>query len=125
MTDLFTCSYRAFTSAMGQPVVTSCGLPRWRPEAAQWPRCWLLTPTPALFHTEDWAEFEKGYLARLDSIGPAKIARVLERIAREHQAERLILLCHEWEASRCHRGALAGWLLATTGELACELGGPR
>jgi Protein of unknown function, DUF488 len=96
-------------------------LPRWRPEAREWPRCWLLTPTPKLaFHTDDRAEFRRGYLARLEEYGPAKVARTLERIARDHQAERLVLLCHELAPTRCHRGLIAEWLLATTGELITE-----
>jgi len=121
VTELATASYRAFRPGWGTPVVTSLGLPRWRPEAATWPRCWLVTPTPTLFGLDDWAEFEQGYLARLASIGPRKIARVLERIACEYQAERIVLLCHEAGWERCHRGLLASYLLAETGELLTEI----
>jgi Domain of unknown function DUF488 len=121
VTDLCTASYRAFQPGWGQPVVTSLGLPRWRPEAAQWPRCWLLTPTPSLFRTEDWDEFRTGYLGRLDGFGPRKVARTLERIARGHRAGCLVLLCHEGDWERCHRGLVAEWLLTRTGELVTEI----
>jgi len=43
LTRIHTSSYRAFRPDMGTPVVTSLGLPRWRPEAQDWPRCWLIT----------------------------------------------------------------------------------
>lgn len=117
MTQLLTASYRAYRPEMGQAVVTSLGLPRWRPEAASWPRCWVLTPTPQLFHAATDEEFERGYAERLERSGPQKIARTLERIARGHDAERLVLLCHEADASRCHRSQIADFMLATTGEL--------
>jgi hypothetical protein len=106
---------------MGVPVVTSLGLPRWRAESQQWARCWLLTPTPTLFHTSDEDEFARGYLERLNRFGPQKIARTLEHIAREHQAQRLVLLCHEVNPATCHRGLFAAWLLEQTGELAPDL----
>ena len=72
--QLATSPYRAFRPAMGVPVVTSIGLPKWRPESASWPRCWLLTPPRLAFHTDDPAEFAAGYLARLNQAGPQKIA---------------------------------------------------
>ncbi|MGH3273513.1 MAG: DUF488 family protein, N3 subclade [Streptosporangiaceae bacterium] len=121
MTQLCTASYRAFRPGWGQPVCTSLGLPKWRPEAEQWPRAWVLTPTWALFGVKDWDEFRVAYLARLDGFGPRKIARTLERIAREHEAERLVLLCHEGDWARCHRGLIAEYLLTRTGEVVEEL----
>jgi Protein of unknown function, DUF488 len=117
MTQLYTCSYRRFRADMGVPVITSLGLPSWRPEAREWPRCWLLTPTPALFREPDDDVFAAGYAARLERFGAAKIARTLEKIAREHQAARLILLCHEADPAACHRRQFADFMLATTGEL--------
>jgi Protein of unknown function, DUF488 len=120
VSDLFTASYRAFVPSMGQPVVTSLGLPRWRPEAETWPRCWLLTPTWALFNSPP-GEFERGYAERLDRFGAAKISRVLERIAREHHADRLVLLCHELDGRQCHRADLATWLLARAGQVVTEI----
>ena len=120
MTVLFTCSYRAYRQDMGQAVACSLGLPRWHPEAEQWPRCWLIAPSAALFHGP--AEgFADGYEERLERFGARKIARVLEQIARTHQAERLVLLCHEADWDRCHRQQFAAWWTTTTGELVTEL----
>jgi hypothetical protein len=116
MTELFTASYRAYRPDMGQAVVTSLGLPRWRPEARQWPRCWLLTPTPALFREPDDEKFAEGYAARLEGFGPQKIASVLEAIARDTGAGRLVLLCHEADPARCHRSQFTSYWLAATGE---------
>jgi Protein of unknown function, DUF488 len=121
MTELYTSSYRAFRPEMGQPVVTSLGLPRWRPEAEQWPRCWLLTPTSALFAEPDEQVFAAGYVARLERFGVAKIAAALHKIARERQASALVLLCHEGDPARCHRGQFADWWIRTTGEAVDEL----
>jgi hypothetical protein len=60
---------------------------------------------------------------RLDRFGPAKLARTLERIAREHQADRLVLLCHEVNWWQCHRQMVADWMLATAGEVVTEIDG--
>lgn len=117
MTTLLTCSYRAYRPDMGQAVVTSLGLPRWHPEARTWPRCWLLTPTPELFREPDDEVFAAGYAARLERFGAQKIARTLEKIAREHEADRLVLLCHEADPAACHRQQFADFMLAATGEL--------
>jgi uncharacterized protein DUF488 len=121
MTLLYTCSYRAYRPEFGQPVVTSLGLPKWIPEAEQWPRCWLITPTSALFHGPGGAEFAAGYEERLNKFGPALVARTLEKIARQYDAEALVLLCFEQRAADCHRGQFASWLFDTTGELAPEV----
>jgi Protein of unknown function, DUF488 len=113
LTQLFASSYRTYRPGMGQAVVTSLGLPKWRlAEAQGWPRCWLITPTPALFGATD-EEFDREYPARLDRFGVPKIARALERIAREHQAERLVLMCFEADPARCHRSMFAQWWMST------------
>ncbi|HKB31973.1 MAG TPA: DUF488 family protein [Streptosporangiaceae bacterium] len=121
MTQLYTSSYRAYRPEMGQAVVTSLGLPRWHPDAEQWPRCWLLTPSPSLFREPDADVFGRLYVERLERFGAAKIARTLGRIAHEHDAEKLVLLCHEADVNRCHRGLFAAWWLQSTGEEAREL----
>ena len=92
--ELYTGSYGAYSLSMGQAVVTSLLLPRWLPEAASWPRCWVLTPTWQMFHAEPDV-FEREYLARLDRFGAPKIGRALHAIARETGAGRLVLLCYE------------------------------
>jgi hypothetical protein len=120
LTALYTCSYRAYQPAMGQAVVTSLGLPKWRAEAQQWPVCHLLTPRYSYLKAEP-AVFEAEYRAQLERFGVCKIARTLERIAREHDAAALILLCHEADWGSCHRQQWAAWWLETTGELAQEI----
>jgi hypothetical protein len=95
--ELFTSSYRAWRPGMGSPVVTSLLTPRWLPQAAEWPRCWEITPRWAWFHAEP-AEFERQYLAQLARYGPQRISRSLHRIAREafmEPAGRLVLCCFE------------------------------
>jgi hypothetical protein len=115
MTELVTCSFRAFRPGMGAPVITSLGLPKWRPEAAEWPRCWLLAPTWAQFRMTDPHEFRASYLDRLDRFGVAKVTRTLELIAREQQAETLVLLCHEIAPTGCHRSLAAEFMLTRAG----------
>ena len=108
---------------MGQAVVISRGLPRWRFEEAQaWPRCWALTPSAAaLDATADVAASQ--YLAQLEAIGAARIARSLTRIAYETQADRLVCLCFEQSPDHCHRGLWAAFWLST-GEVVTELPEP-
>lgn len=106
----------------GQAVCISLGLPRWRIEEAQeWPRAWVLAPTAALLAEPDERKFAAGYTARLERFGACKIARTLERIAREYDATSLILLCHEADWNRCHRLSFAEFWLMTTGELVQEI----
>jgi Protein of unknown function, DUF488 len=119
--ELHTSSYRTWRPGMGFPVVASLLVPKWLPEAAEWPRCWVVTPQWSYWRAE-WPEpFREHYVAQLDRHGPRKIARVLERIAREHQAPRLTLLCHEIRWEECHRHLFACWLLERTGELVTEI----
>ena len=121
MTTIHTASYRAYREEMGQAVIISRGLPRWRmSEAAGWPRCWLLTPTPELLDDTD-EEFAAGYVQRLERFGPQKISRTLEQLAADHDAEHLLLLCHEPDPGQCHRRQFADWWLTTTGEAITEV----
>jgi hypothetical protein len=106
---------------MGQAVVTSLGLPRWRAEAQNWPRAWVLTPTPQLLAETDAETFAAGYAVRLTRLGVQKIARVLEQIAVDHDASTLVLLCHEADWDTCHRQQFASWWLTTTGEAIAEI----
>jgi hypothetical protein len=109
------------------PVAISLGLPKWLPEAQEFDRCWLITPTAAQFHEPDPDVFASSYLQRLDRFGPQRIVTTLHKIAAEHGSDRVVLLCHERRAiPDCHRSLFSGWLLARTGEIATELiGGER
>lgn len=107
---------------MGSPVTISLLTPRWRPEAATWPRCWPVTPRWSYFHASD-DEFDRQYVAQLDRHGPQEITRRLAQIAKTaymEPSDRLVLLCWEADPDRCHRGTFARWLLQRTGELVTE-----
>lgn len=123
MTRLHTCAYGALRPGMGLPVVASLGLPKWIPEAATWPRLWLLTPRPAYLRAPD---SQQQYLAQIQRYGVQRISRALEHIAREHEAEHLLIMCFETlapgqDAPRCHRAWWAEWHFAQTGELVTEV----
>jgi hypothetical protein len=121
--ELFTTNYRAWRPGMGSPVVISLSTPRWRPEAATWPRLWEATPRRRYFHA-DPSEFDRRYLDQLEAIGAQQIARRLVQIARDaylEPSDRLALCCWETDSSRCHRATFAQWLLVTTGEKVTEV----
>lgn len=118
MTELFTASYSRWRPELGQPVRASLGVPRWIPDAKTWPRCWAITPRYSYWRSPDW---EDQYVAQLRRYGAAHIARELETIAREHQAERILIMCFEVSPADCHRGAFAAFWLAETGELITEI----
>jgi len=121
LTVIYTASFGAYRADMGQAVPIPLGLSRLLPEAQQWPRAWVLTPASQMFAEPDNLVFADAYVARLERFGAAKIARTLERIAREHQAEVLVLCCHEADPARCHRSLAADWLIRGTAEVVDEL----
>jgi hypothetical protein len=116
---LHTASYRAWRPGLGAPVVTSLQVPRWLPEAEDWPQLWAASPRWAYFSAPA-VEFDKCYLAQLDRAGPKQIAGVLAEIANVSGAARLVLLCFEADPAACHRSLFAAWWLATTGERITE-----
>ncbi|HEV2372117.1 MAG TPA: hypothetical protein VGS19_08110, partial [Streptosporangiaceae bacterium] len=67
--ELFTTSFARWRPGDGSSVVISLGVPRWRPEAAQWPRCWELCPRWRYFSAPDEV-FEAEYRKQLDAYGP-------------------------------------------------------
>jgi len=106
---------------MGQAIVISLGLPKYRlAEAEDWPRCWALTPTRQQFSLVDDEAFRREYEARLNRIGLAKISRDLEGIAKVRKAHRLVLCCFEPLAAKCHRSVVASWF-AAHGEVVSEV----
>jgi hypothetical protein len=121
LTAIYTSSYRAYQNAMGQAVVTSLGLPKWRiAEAREWPICDLLRPHWSYLRAGP-EQFGHAYIAQLEHFGVCKIARSLERIAREREAQATVLLCHESRWEDCHRLTFAEFWLTTTGELVQEI----
>lgn len=121
---LFTSSYRTWRPELGSPVVISLLTPKWLPESAGWPRCVELTPRWKYFKSGR-EQFDAEFTAQLDRYGPQHISRRLTEIARQQEADRLVLLC--WEtttkalAGECHRRLFADWMLATTGEDPAEV----
>jgi hypothetical protein len=73
---------------MGLPIVASLQLPKWIPDAANWPRCWLITPRWSYFRAADWSV---QYVSQLERFGVQRIARELEAIARDNDADRLVV----------------------------------
>jgi hypothetical protein len=120
VSNLATCSYAAWRPGLGQPVVISLTVPKWLPEAKDWPRCWEITPRWSYFRASEGA-FEDSYLGQVEDYGPKRIARRLGQIARETGAETLALCCWEADRERCHRALFAAHWLATTGELIQEV----
>lgn len=123
--ELLTASYRTWRPGAGSPVATSLLVPKWRPEAATWPRCWEVSPRWDYFKAAP-AEFEAAYIAQLERYGVSRIMAALARIGRgayEEPSDRLALIC--WETTdaetACHRRLFARWLLETCGERVDEL----
>lgn len=128
--DVFTSSYPAYAPDMGLPVVCSLTRPKWlMPDGQPWTAaasCPLLTPAWRYFKKPDAGEQFEAQLVRH---GAKAISAALERIAEEHQAANLALLCWErdWgtaEAPVCHRLRIARFMLEETGWLIRELGAP-
>jgi hypothetical protein len=65
-------------------------------------------------------EFAAGYRQRLDGYGIPRIRSVIERVAREHPGQVLLLRCYERDPADCHRGLLAEWWREQTGQVIRE-----
>lgn len=121
MSILHTASYRAWAPGLGTPVRTSLGTPKGIAGAAEWPRCWPITPRSHYLRAS--AEvYAAAYLAQLERYGARPIAQELASITRETGAETLLLMCFEADRERCHRSLLAVWWLEATGERITEIG---
>jgi hypothetical protein len=114
----FTASYSAWSRRpdMGHPVVCSLLVPKWLPEAEQFPRLWAATPRWSYWRSGWPDEFRGHFEAQLRQYGVQRIARRIQQIATEAGAERLVLLCFEADPAQCHRSLFAWWWLVTTGE---------
>ena len=62
----------------------------------------------------------RGSSYQLDRHSAEKITRLLESIAAEDQADKLVCMCFEASPAECHRGILADWLTGI-GEEVIEL----
>lgn len=67
-------------------------------------------------------DYKREYFRRLDGFGKERIARELERV--KGNKENLVLLCHEKDASVCHRRMFAEWWEKETGEVINEFETP-
>jgi hypothetical protein len=123
---LFTCRYQRFDPAMGLPVRTTAGYPRFLPYALAG-HARLISPTWPMVQIQDEALYRSQYEALLEGAGVDAIRGELEDIADEHQQPRLVLLCFD-DLSKpdgwCHRRMFADWWSARTGEHVPELAEP-
>ena len=101
-------------------VGTSVGKPPW---TLPYRHVFLDSAAPyGLLQVPDQATFERRYLERLDAIGADHFRDEFTRIAAEHDADGLVLLCFEKAGEPCHRRLFAGWWERQTGEQVPELG---
>lgn len=128
MTDLATCSYSEFDPAMGIPVRTSLGVPRWPlPYEHDWKKAqvWEITPRRDYLRASD-AEYTRRFYAQLAEAGVAGIQRSFDRVQAAMGPGTLVLLCFEnvrakgWHS--CHRRMFADWWFSETGQIVEEFG---
>lgn len=120
--DLATASYRTFVPAMGVPVATSLGRPKFPIGYELTEEVGALKPF-GLLDLKDDAEFTASFRERLEKVGTAKLWRVFHAISRKHDGARLVLLCFEdvLAGQFCHRRVFADWWRERTGQAVPEL----
>jgi hypothetical protein len=125
--SLFTCRYPRFRPAMGLPVRTTAGAPRFALGYELAGHARIISPSWSLLALHDEAPYRAGYRTQLDQAGPAVIRAELEAIADGHADPRLVLLCFD-DLSKpdgwCHRRMFADWWTEVTGEEVPELAEP-
>ena len=122
--NLATCSYSEFRPAMGTPVRTTVGAPRYRLPYS------LEHALPALYPTRSMLRlprhlYEPQYLARLRETTAPVLQQHFLAIAEVSENESLVLLCFDKlskPAAWCHRTMFATWWTEETGEVVPELG---
>lgn len=119
--ELATASYRTFIPAMGVPVATSLGRPKFPISYELTEEVGALKPFGLL--DLDGAEFTARYRDRLEKVGTAKLWRVFHAISRKHDGARLVLLCYEdvLAGQFCHRRVFADWWQERAGQAVPEL----
>ncbi|MFE7214585.1 hypothetical protein ACFU93_32515 [Streptomyces sp. NPDC057611] len=129
MSDLrvATCTFQEFQPAMGTPVRTTAGHPRFRLPYQLGGHAKLVTPPWPLVRAglaEDAYEFQ--YRRMLNDAGIDAIREELLGIAGANDLDApVVLLCFDKlgvEGNWCHRSMAAKWLTEQTGELVPELG---
>ncbi|MFI5493546.1 hypothetical protein [Actinoplanes sp. NPDC051859] len=125
--DLFTCRYQRFQPAMGSPVRTTAGLPRFPLTYELAGHAHLISPTWAMVSINDQATYRGQYRLLLDAHGLDAVRAELQAIADQATDPRLVLLCFD-DLSKpdgwCHRRMFADWWTEQTGDDVPELAEP-
>ncbi len=121
--DLATARYSTFIDAMGVPVQTSIGRPKFPLRYDLTEQAKRLMPWGLLSADLSEADFTAHYRARLDKVGVDALRRLFYVISGRHGGARLILLCFEdVNAGKfCHRRVFAAWWEERTGHHVPEL----
>lgn len=119
--SIYTCSWSALQRQRNYlaclPVRISVGLPRFWPEAREFPYVMELAPVGLLDLTAD--EFDAAYVARLEKGGVDRIVTRLREVEATTDLD-VVLMCFERDRTQCHRSLAATWYSQQTGEVPWE-----
>ncbi len=126
MTALYTASWSTLHRHRDRlnvrPVRISRGVPKFWPEAADFPALDDLMPDGWMLSINDLEKFGRAYRRKLHVIGFERIHAQLDQLAAEC-GRPLALACFEADCNTCHRGpafGFAAWWLGQCGELVAE-----
>ncbi len=105
-----------------QPVRISLGVPKFWPQARDFPSVDELMIARWMMHSDDHAKSERAYRHRLHQLTLPRISARLDEIADEHDGKPLVLCCFEALSGDCHRSWAATWLRDQTGVVVPEVG---
>ncbi len=107
---LLTSRYASHRAEHGIAVATSVGRPKWPLDYELDHELRDLAPYGLLHRNLPWDQFEAGYRARLDRVGPDRLRAQFDAI--QHGGRPLVLLCFEdvHAGQPCHRRIAAAWL---------------
>jgi hypothetical protein len=123
MTDLATSRYADFTPAMGVPVQTSIGRPKFPLSYELVEEVKRIMPWGLFGKDKDLSEdkFTTHYIGRLEKVGVDALTAMFEVISQRHGGARVVLLCFEPVDQFCHRRVFARWFEEQTGQAVPEL----
>jgi hypothetical protein len=101
-----------------QPVRISRGVPKFWPEAADFPAVELLMPDGWMLRIADFEKFGRCFRRKLHIAGMPAVMAALDAIPGVRN--RLALVCFEADHRTCHRDHFARWWFGKTGELIDE-----
>lgn len=105
-----------------QIVRISLGKPKWYPGGGDaLPFVPQLAPAPWYFREPDQEVWERRYRHQLHRTTANRIYSILNDIAEECGAERLILCCFEQDPMDCHRSMFGRWWIEQMGEVLLDL----